>query len=579
MKEIPTCLFEYLKQDSARINTMFKEDNVEEFKEIIAELGKLSGYSLIEKSNKEEIACHGNSSVLLQAIHNKSLKICEYLIDTYPELLYTKSYDQDTPCQALLSVMGRSFTLDIDGAIAYFKEKHRFKKLFKSMFEHDIDYHKTSINKSGDNLLSTAVANLNSTKFFNYLLKNGFDINTLNPVNGDTLLHVIANSIYKKSPFLSIIANDSNYKFSIDEKNKLGETPFLISVMNQNFNYIEFFLKKNANVLEKTNNGCNALHYFSKCNNIFYGAFTSYSKYKNKINQQLNFSTFLLNKGIDINEKDLDGRTALLHFAKEINATSRLYFLKFLYNNGADFNMVDNTHNSPAHYFADHHKLKELNFFVKNSTLSLNIENDEGYTPLMMVFKHSYGKQLKSFTEYQKKEKFHSEIYNKSKEYYLKREMPSNSTESTVKYLLSNGSDKNELYQQAQGNNLFYKWIFPDFNKISNTISLNNIDIFKKLDINLNAIYDAEGNNIISTYIKNTPQHNTEELIKKLDWALDNNINLLSCNKNNQSAISFIKDLDIREKYQLASIEKEQKILKDAMAEHVFIKKPKVKRL
>ena len=92
-------------------------------------------------------------------------------------------------------------------------------------------------------------------------------------------------------------------------------------------------------------------------------------------------AVWLLEKGLDVNSRDLDNRTALHHCA--INGTE--VCACFLISNGADLNSKDINGNTPLHLSIKNSSREETIDVFKKLLLKgaeRQIQNDKGETPL-----------------------------------------------------------------------------------------------------------------------------------------------------------------------------------------------------
>lgn len=92
----------------------------------------------------------------------------------------------------------------------------------------------------------------------------------------------------------------------------------------------------------------------------------------------------LLENGTDVNNRDSQGRTPLMHLCKKLES-NYLKMLEPLLEAGADMNATDNSGNTPLHYLADHYEIEAKNVadilfdFGTPNTVAIN---NEGKTPI-----------------------------------------------------------------------------------------------------------------------------------------------------------------------------------------------------
>jgi ankyrin repeat protein len=95
----------------------------------------------------------------------------------------------------------------------------------------------------------------------------------------------------------------------------------------------------------------------------------------------------LLNEGVDLNAKDRDGRTALMHAV--IGDKNEL--IDLLIKNGADVNAQDNDGFSPLHFAAQDFRTKAAGFLLRAGA-QVNLCDKYGNTPLWRAVFNSRGR-------------------------------------------------------------------------------------------------------------------------------------------------------------------------------------------
>lgn len=92
----------------------------------------------------------------------------------------------------------------------------------------------------------------------------------------------------------------------------------------------------------------------------------------------------LLENGTDVNSRDTQGRTPLMHLCKKLES-NYLKMLEPLLEAGADMNATDNAGNTPLHYLADHYEIEAKNaadILFDFGTPDTAAINNEGKTPI-----------------------------------------------------------------------------------------------------------------------------------------------------------------------------------------------------
>lgn len=238
MKELPQ-FFIGFRNDEA-LNEIFKKDDLELFKKFIEP--KIKEDKITYNSREDLIEMGNKYSILMEILPYHSINISNYLLKTYPDLIYVTGYSNESYLEEIVQFLSNNF-FDIKNSLQYLKSKYFFNQQFKQIYEQDPEFHLNHINKNGENLLAISVRKENK-KITKFLLNKGFDINFQNKINGNNLLHIIASNYHKDTNFLSFILKNPKLKHKINDINNLGETPFLLSLENQNLKKIQFLINK-----------------------------------------------------------------------------------------------------------------------------------------------------------------------------------------------------------------------------------------------------------------------------------------------------------------------------------------------
>lgn len=564
MKELPYFFIGF--HNDEKLNEIFKQDDLELFKQFIEP--KIQEDKITYNSKEDLKDINNKYSIFIEALLHKSINISDYLLKNYPDLIYIKGYSNESCLEGVIDLLSDNF-FTVEQSLQYLKNKYLLNQLFKNIYDQDPEFHLNHTNQKGDNLLAIAVQKGNK-KIAKFLLNKGFDINFENKINGNNLLHIFASNYKKEPDFFSFILKNPQFKHNINDVNYLGETPLLLSLDNQNLKKAKFLIQNGSDILIKNSNNQNALHYFCKCKHSLTGYFRPYSYYKKIKKEHTEFINFLLEKGIDINNKDDFGNTPILSFAQNVSNSSRMYFIRHLYNKGADLNVINNEGNTILHYLTEKNKFKELNFALNKTKLDINIKNNYHYTPLMMLFKYEYFKDLKdseSFIKHYNSITWQKENNKIIKNFHLNTS--EHSTESIFKYLLSKGANKEDIYAP----NLLMPW-FEDKLRDKNFFQdFSPIDFFEKMNFDFNRIVNNENKNILIAFLTNYPEESTLE--KKLDWIYEKNINF-------QDGYQYIKNVELQEKYLKLQINKEKELLTIAIQDNILAssnKKTNTRRL
>lgn len=213
------------------------------------------------------------------------------------------------------------------------------------------------------------------------LLERSADVNGLGK-NGANLLHL---ALKNPDVNLALIKKLVEKGLDINSKDKLENTPFLLSLIQNKPEITTFLIDKKANFNIKNNQNKTALHYV----------------------RNITTADFLLKKGLDINAKNKEGNTPLMTALMDNN----MEIARFFIDNKADVNTQNNQGNTPLHlvtntemaeillkqkanintknnqgntalHFADNVAISKL-FIEKGANIHLN--NNDGNTPLMMA--------------------------------------------------------------------------------------------------------------------------------------------------------------------------------------------------
>jgi ABC-type antimicrobial peptide transport system permease subunit len=97
---------------------------------------------------------------------------------------------------------------------------------------------------------------------------------------------------------------------------------------------------------------------------------------------------YLVEKGVDLNERDFDGRTPLRHAVKE----GYFRIVKFLVENGADVNIKENnTGSTPLHVASQKGNLEIVQILVHNGA-DVECKDSKGKTPIDLASKRGHEK-------------------------------------------------------------------------------------------------------------------------------------------------------------------------------------------
>jgi ankyrin repeat protein len=157
--------------------------------------------------------------------------------------------------------------------------------------------------------------------------------------------------------------NSDNMGLYIDFEGREGITAFYVALCEKRFDICETLLKAGANLHHKDYLGRNYL----------------FEAYDDDVQQ------YLINKGLDVNSRDLNGKTPIMGCGFERTKT--------LLDNGADVTVIDNHGNTIIHCNPDLVIRLDLFSKLKDAGIHINQQNIMGQTPLHcrnMGFRNNY---------------------------------------------------------------------------------------------------------------------------------------------------------------------------------------------
>lgn len=562
-----------LKADN-EIKNIIQRDDLENF---ISYLNK-NNDSIKDELNETEFSC---LYYCLTSEHTAK-KITNYLIDTYPDILTTHSKLLDAVVGAgnyagviLQQINRKSYSLSPKNIQDIFFLKKTFKRIISSQPAFYIN----QVSEKGNNLLGEAIS-LNSLSALKFLIKMGFDINYVNEKNGNNLLHIACENKHNKH-IINFLLNNKILKKTIHDKNLMGDTPFLIA-QSTDIPFISFLLKKGANPLDKNNNGQNALHFFCRgfsFINIWRSTAYNIRQYKKTIK----YIDLLLEQGISINSIDHANNNALHYLGENKNNENKSGIIKKMCKLGINIYQKNDEGNTILHLLIGKHRLKELHFILSKWEMPLNSKNSKNNTPFMCLFNSESNiiPKIVSQNDFENNKESYSGMYGKRYTYFPGL-ANKHTTESIFHYLVKKGFDKNELNTCNEGENILFKDYFFNeqkfvFDNLFENINFERINILKNTVGDINVYFDCDNNNIVHLML--TKDNPKEDLYKKINWAIEHNINILHTNNAGISAISLlndpIKEHEFTEKY----INLQKRMINKHLSDTTVIKKERRSRI
>ena len=225
-------------------------------------------------------------------------------------------------------------------------------------------------NNDGRTPLMLAASVAKDPKIVIELLENGADPNIKDKDGNTSLIRVVSKSVYsvrgrinqqgvmriEEPMYLGIIETLLKYGADPDVQDCEGRTALMLAASNcfGQTNIVRLMLENDADVCVKDVYGRTALMYASE-----YGYFRQNNRIAWKCGYRSTSSTAMVNLliegGAEVNEKDYDGKTALMAAVAAGHET----IVKALLNAGADVNTIDENN----HTVLDYAIKKELNYY------------------------------------------------------------------------------------------------------------------------------------------------------------------------------------------------------------------------
>ncbi|XP_065336611.1 putative ankyrin repeat protein RF_0381 [Cloeon dipterum] len=251
-------------------------------------------------------------------------------------------------------------------ALHYAAEKGNLKLV---MLMHEKGADLTLTNDEGMNALHHATRHFEILLFIheknNDLLKQRLE-------NGDTSLHVATGPLPSNSDaILWLVEQCEN---DLNETNSNGETPFLLACKRMKWNFAKILLDKNVDINVKDKNGRTALHY----------AVSLFRRDIIEDSYAYDLVQELCKRGADLALTDNDGKNAFHHAIENFNMALFIHELngdlvKQLLNNG------DTSLHLAIKLNKDNRNDKLIIWLVEQGVVDLNAKNASGETPLLLA--------------------------------------------------------------------------------------------------------------------------------------------------------------------------------------------------
>ena len=194
-------------------------------------------------------------------------------------------------------------------------------------------------------------------KFYNMLVELGANFKNIDK-SESTILHEALE--YDHYQFADMLLSNG---FSIDEKNKRGETPLYYGACSGKKELVEYCLKNGANINLLNYKGASPLEV-------------------SIINNSIDFFKYMIEKGADINNKHI--KKKVLFSASFIGATN---IINYLIDEGFNVNERNTNNDTPLDYAIMNNKKDAVKLLIEKGA-DVNSRNIQGNVPLHMAAKN-----------------------------------------------------------------------------------------------------------------------------------------------------------------------------------------------
>lgn len=320
--------------------------------------------------NINSIGCaFKNTTALEYAIENLDLEIVKFLIDLGAEInLANVQKDMRVPLHLAVEV-GKKDIVEylIDrGANINSRDVKGMAPLHYAIKKGDVQIVNLLLDKGAD--IEIVDKNRKTPLLFS-IVENKPDIsiclidrgaNTqVKDKNGNGVLHLCAEKGLLE--LAKYILEKKNGEIDINDGNKKKETPLHIAVRNNKVEFVKFLIERGAEVEAKDVNGATPLFISLEVDN-------------------LELAKYFVEKGADVNVEANDGRR-LVHLA---GSSKTVDTIKWLVGLGLDINVKDKEANLPIHYTCNSGELNTLMFLIQKGQ-PINDLNKRGYAPLHLA--------------------------------------------------------------------------------------------------------------------------------------------------------------------------------------------------
>jgi len=267
--------------------------------------------------------------------------------------------------------------------------KNKNEEIVKILIENGVNINESDKYGITPLIYSIKDANIDILKL---LINSGIDVEKSDSSGETPLIHAI------KSGNLTIVKCLIDGGANLNKENSLGNKPLVVAFKNNNTKIVKCLIENGAN--DNPNNENNDSTKMDENETIF-DLFekneanltdSDESKYKNHLSilslinainrEDIEKVKSLIESGVDINRRNLDGCTPLFYAVK----TGNLEITKCIVEKKAFLNLMDRYGYTPLSHAVKIENLEIVKYLIENE-ININVINEYGYTPLIYAIK------------------------------------------------------------------------------------------------------------------------------------------------------------------------------------------------
>jgi len=380
---------------------------------------------------------------------------------------------------------------------------NKFIKAINILLEHKADVN--VIDNLNNSILTLAIGNDLSFMIVEAILASGANINVKDANNNTPLRMAIKNGN------INTLVRLINYGADINEMNEQGESVLDYAFSEEHIDIAKYLIRKGSIIDKKyyeelkhlNDNSQEIPNYFKNINNENDDHFSINRKIRGyttlMISCQNNFDniiSYLINQGVDINEKNEYHETALHHAI----IGGHYDIVKLLIDHGADIHIKDDD-NLTTLMYASREDKKDIVHLLLDRGAKINEKDNEQWTALMFATRNDHHEVVKLLLEHGAQ----IDILNKEQQNLLTLAAKGGSTK-VIDTLIENGIDINDIGKS-------------EVTPLKAAISENDMDMVKCLV--------AHGINVTSEAAIDSARYNRMEI---LDYFIKLGIDVNSSN-------------------------------------------------